>query len=353
MSALPERKALEVFEQDGSKKFSVVSDNAGDLAAGEVITIFSPPELTEEIEKDEEGQNISAVIERQLSDNLTGREKEMLILVAQGYSSNEIAENFNLASRTVTAYLPRIYNKIGAKNKEEAVEWTRKTILGEEVVETMEVDALSPLTPKERERLPYLAKGLSDAQIGELFGISAHSVNYQVNKIRKKLGFDSRDEVVEWARGVPSKENTKSPEDPSKEDTEGDGLNTPNMGDYKRFDADQAKADMKRRADIVSRAAKGALDLLRERGVLKRFGNSLTGSIKAGNQALLGRLYEAGYIGEDIAADGSVDLTGFLAWQLSKNPNTRAVLWGTAESRKIGKAALIREIRFCQQETKK
>ena len=55
------------------------------------------------------------------SEELSEREKEVLILTAQGLPSSETARLLFITKRTVTAHLSSIYAKLGAKNKTEAI----------------------------------------------------------------------------------------------------------------------------------------------------------------------------------------------------------------------------------------
>jgi DNA-binding NarL/FixJ family response regulator len=54
-------------------------------------------------------------------DPLSPREREVLILTAQGLSGKDSAARLDISERTVEAHLGAIYNKIGARNKTEAV----------------------------------------------------------------------------------------------------------------------------------------------------------------------------------------------------------------------------------------
>ena len=54
----------------------------------------------------------------------------------------------------------------------------------------------NPLSGRENEILRLLAKGLSYAEIGELLGISAHTVTQHIKKIYRKLSVHSRGEAV-------------------------------------------------------------------------------------------------------------------------------------------------------------
>ncbi|MCW3159965.1 response regulator transcription factor [Chryseobacterium oryctis] len=50
------------------------------------------------------------------SDELTEREKEVVVLICQEFTNNEIAEKLFLSPRTVESHRQRILEKIGAKN---------------------------------------------------------------------------------------------------------------------------------------------------------------------------------------------------------------------------------------------
>jgi DNA-binding NarL/FixJ family response regulator len=52
------------------------------------------------------------------------------------------------------------------------------------------------LTPRESEVLALLAEGLSDREIGERLGITAHTAKFHVQALRNKLGAMTRTEAV-------------------------------------------------------------------------------------------------------------------------------------------------------------
>lgn len=58
--------------------------------------------------------------------NLSKREQEILQLVSKGYTNDEIANNLYLSAHTIKTHLYRIYKKIGAKNRYQAMEWARQ-----------------------------------------------------------------------------------------------------------------------------------------------------------------------------------------------------------------------------------
>ena len=54
---------------------------------------------------------------------LSPREEDVLRLLTHGLTNREIAEQLGISWRTVDAYLRRIYDKINAKGRVEAVVW--------------------------------------------------------------------------------------------------------------------------------------------------------------------------------------------------------------------------------------
>ncbi len=53
-----------------------------------------------------------------------------------------------------------------------------------------------PLTPREREVLALLSRGLANKAIGQRLGISEHTAKFHVNAILRKLGVESRAEAI-------------------------------------------------------------------------------------------------------------------------------------------------------------
>ncbi|WP_248342984.1 helix-turn-helix transcriptional regulator [Anaeromyxobacter paludicola] len=54
-----------------------------------------------------------------VSDNLTQREREVALLVADGLRSREVAERLGIAAQTVKSHLKTIFDKLGVRNRVE------------------------------------------------------------------------------------------------------------------------------------------------------------------------------------------------------------------------------------------
>jgi DNA-binding NarL/FixJ family response regulator len=57
---------------------------------------------------------------------LTGRERHILSLIAQGWNNAQIATQIGLADQTVRNCSSRIYSKLGVNSRAEAIVWVRK-----------------------------------------------------------------------------------------------------------------------------------------------------------------------------------------------------------------------------------
>ena len=63
-------------------------------------------------------------------DDLTSREKEVLMHLARGTSNPDIAAALGIAEQTVRNYVANIYGKINVNSRVEAVVWARERGIG-------------------------------------------------------------------------------------------------------------------------------------------------------------------------------------------------------------------------------
>ncbi|MDR1376601.1 MAG: response regulator transcription factor [Synergistaceae bacterium] len=97
-------------------------------ARGFVLKTVSPKELTAAIATVARGglyldpEVASVMGEREFDpEQLSTREREVLVLAAKGLSSKEVAAKLFISERTVQTHLASIYDKLGSKNKTEAL----------------------------------------------------------------------------------------------------------------------------------------------------------------------------------------------------------------------------------------
>ena len=109
-----------------AQQYVMASLRAG--ARGFVLKTVSPKELTGAIATVARGglyldpEVASVMGEREFDpEQLSAREREVLVLAAKGLSSKEVAGKLFISERTVQTHLASIYDKLGSKNKTEAL----------------------------------------------------------------------------------------------------------------------------------------------------------------------------------------------------------------------------------------
>jgi len=76
------------------------------------------------------GPSTGAPAERVWPDGLTAREAEVLALIAQGLSNTEICERLFVSQATVKSHVNRIFSKIGARDRAQAVGYAYRAGIG-------------------------------------------------------------------------------------------------------------------------------------------------------------------------------------------------------------------------------
>ena len=109
-----------------AQQYVIASLRAG--ARGFVLKTISPKELTTAINTVAKGglyldPEVASVMGEQdfIPEQLSVREREVLLLAAQGLSSKEVAKKLFISERTVQTHLASIYDKLGSRNKTEAL----------------------------------------------------------------------------------------------------------------------------------------------------------------------------------------------------------------------------------------
>ena len=109
-----------------AQQYVIASLRAG--ARGFVLKTVSPKELTIAINTVAKGglyldPEVASVMGEQdfIPEQLSIREREVLLLAAKGLSSKEVARKLFISERTVQTHLASIYDKLGSRNKTEAL----------------------------------------------------------------------------------------------------------------------------------------------------------------------------------------------------------------------------------------
>ncbi|MGI6251899.1 MAG: response regulator [Aminivibrio sp.] len=109
-----------------AQQYVMASLRAG--ARGFVLKTATPEEISRAIATVARGgfyldsEVAAAVGDREfVPEALSAREREVLILASKGLSSKEVAAKLFISERTVQTHLASIYDKLGAKNKTEAL----------------------------------------------------------------------------------------------------------------------------------------------------------------------------------------------------------------------------------------
>ena len=109
-----------------AQQYVIASLRAG--ARGFVLKTVSPKELTTAINTVAKGglyldPEVASVMGEQdfIPEQLSVREREVLLLAAKGLSSKEVAKQLFISERTVQTHLASIYDKLGSRNKTEAL----------------------------------------------------------------------------------------------------------------------------------------------------------------------------------------------------------------------------------------
>lgn len=100
--------------------------------AGYIAKSVTAEELVDLIERVHAGEQVVPQVDESVENfgtwpgrehGLTDREAEVLALITQGYSNDEIAKHVYLGINTVKTHIRKAYRKIGATRRAEAVLW--------------------------------------------------------------------------------------------------------------------------------------------------------------------------------------------------------------------------------------
>jgi DNA-binding CsgD family transcriptional regulator len=120
LSKLGERAKAREMVEESQQLFNQVGDGDGKQSAERALAQLQPQKADMPIgDKDRAASGVSGA----LPDDLTGREVEVLRLVAEGLSDQQIAERLVLSIRTVQAHVRSIYSKLGIASRSAATRY--------------------------------------------------------------------------------------------------------------------------------------------------------------------------------------------------------------------------------------
>ena len=131
------------------------------------------------------------------SERLTGREHEIMQLVAQGYSDTQIALLLKLSSTTIASQVRDIYRKLQATNRlTAAVTYDRRYRSG--TAAGIDRSRLDTLSHRDREVLNLMIQGLTDYEIANKLQLGYTTVRHYVRRVCQK--FNARNRVAAAVR---------------------------------------------------------------------------------------------------------------------------------------------------------
>ena len=82
------------------------------------------------------------------------------------------------------------------RDTDEGVAWERALASAEDWDDVVPVGDRPWLSPREAEVLAWIAAGKSDGEIGQIIAISAKTVNFHVERLKRKLAVATRVQAV-------------------------------------------------------------------------------------------------------------------------------------------------------------
>jgi len=125
------RSLLEAGALGYVPKKAVSTELAAAIRAVYAGDVFLHPSIAKGVTKDYV-QLIRSERKTEPYERLTDREKEVLKLLAEGYSSHQIAERLYLATKTVLNYRKNIMEKLGVENPAQLIKYAIKIGLGDD-----------------------------------------------------------------------------------------------------------------------------------------------------------------------------------------------------------------------------
>ena len=134
---LPAVKVV-ILTSSADRKMVLDAINAG--ASGYILKDREPDDIVRAVRATAAGGSpldpriapivLTARSER-IGPELSGREREVVLLVAEGLSNRAIGERLAITEKTVKSHLTRAFQRLGLKNRAGAIDWVRRMGLAE------------------------------------------------------------------------------------------------------------------------------------------------------------------------------------------------------------------------------
>jgi DNA-binding NarL/FixJ family response regulator len=128
---------------------------------------------------------------------LSAREREVLLLMTEGYTNQEIARRHVVAPKTVVNQVSSIFKKLGVTNRVQAIVHAKEFGLEDERVRPA---PLTELSAREREVLHLMVQGYKNREIADRLGITLKTLTHHISSIYRKLGVTNRSQAVTLAK---------------------------------------------------------------------------------------------------------------------------------------------------------
>lgn len=170
-----------------AERYTLLARAAADLGYRVLKTVESLPGLAEDYTADHAESRLAL---------LTQRERQILEFVAQGKSNIEIAQSLWVVENTVKFHLTNIYKKLGTRNRTEAAQL---------IPPNAEIDEITKrywetLTPREREVLELVKRGLADKEIAEELALTKSTIFFHLSSVYRKLSVKNRTQATAIAQ---------------------------------------------------------------------------------------------------------------------------------------------------------
>ena len=123
-SFIDDEKVIPAIEA-GASGYLLKSSSAEEIAQA-IRKVYAGEKVLEQPVTDVVLKNMSKKHEKQLHEDLTVREKEVLQLIAKGYSNQEIADELFISLKTVKTHVSNILAKLEVDDRTQAVVYAFK-----------------------------------------------------------------------------------------------------------------------------------------------------------------------------------------------------------------------------------